>query len=251
MNHKITAIIPARGNSKSIPHKNIRDLGGYPMIAYSIAAARMSKLISNIIVTTNSAEIADISRQYGAEVPFLRPDDISQDDSVDLDFFKHYIDYCREDDQKPSEYLVHLRPTTPLREIEVIDKGIQQILDLPDATSLRSVHATDFNPYKVFYMNDEILTGFFPDHPENEYYNFPRQQFPAAYIPNGNVDIVRVSTIDSGSLHGAKMIGFLTEKGPDIDNYSDLDYAWRALKEERFTKLRDWLQKNSGFYNAG
>ena len=92
---KIDCLIPARGSSKSIKNKNIIELADHPLIAYSIAAAKLSKYIDDIVVTTDSEEIASISRGYGASVPFLRPSGISQDDSLDIEFFMHYIDFLQ------------------------------------------------------------------------------------------------------------------------------------------------------------
>ena len=238
----VVAIVPARGGSKSIPKKNIRILGGFPMLAYSIAAAKLSGLIQRVIVSTDSVEIADIARKYGAEVPFMRPFEIAQDHSTDLEFFQHYIAFCRRNEYSLSEYLVHLRPTTPLRDIRIIDRAIKKITATPDATSLRSVEQIELSPYKIFKMSGPYLKGYFPDFPTVEYYNLPRQHFPNTYKPNGYVDIVRTSTIDTGVLHGERMLGFVTDKVPDIDGKEDFQTALSALKDKRFAKLVQYLK---------
>ena len=111
----IIAIIPARSGSKSLMDKNIKLLSGHPLIAYSIAAAKLSKGIDRIIVSTNSEKYADIARQYGAEVPFIRPDRYSTDTSTDRDFLIHAMKWLKENEDTLPEYWVHLRPTTPLR----------------------------------------------------------------------------------------------------------------------------------------
>lgn len=242
----IVAIIPARAGSKAVIGKNIKRLGNYPLIAYSIAAAKLSRHIEQIIVTTDSKEIAEISRYYGAEVPFLRPPEISEDNSLDIDFFKHYLTYLKDNDKELPEYMVHLRPTTPLREVGILDKGLDYILSQSDATGMRSVHPSSISPYKIFKMEGPYLVGFYPDDPRIEYYNLPRQTFPQSYIPNGYVDVVRTSTIETGLLHGKKMLGFVTDKIPDIDVYEDYKNAEEYLDDRRFIHLLDYLETKYG-----
>ncbi len=240
---KMTAIIPARGGSKGVPKKNIIMLGKHPLIAYSIAAAKMSTMIDDVVVSTDCKEIAEISKRYGAEVPFLRPKEISQDNSTDIEFFCHYIEFCRDTGRELTEYLVHLRPIVPLREVELLDAGIKSLLSDSEASSMRSVYPTGFSPYKVFWMQDEYLKGFFPDDPRPEYHNLPRQQFPQTFIPNGYVDVVRVSTIDQSALYGDNMLGFATYKVPDIDTIEDFYEANELLSDERFSLLVQYLEK--------
>ena len=127
MNNTI-AIIPARLGSKSILDKNIKLLSGHPLMAYSIATAKLSKKIKRVIVSTNSKEYADIAKQYGAEVPFIRPDEYSTDSASDRDFLVHAMNWLDENEGSVPEYWVHLRPTTPLRrDVEVIDVAIDEI----------------------------------------------------------------------------------------------------------------------------
>lgn len=253
MNVNVVAIIPARGGSKSIPNKNIKLLGQHPLITYSIAVAKLSNLIEQVIVSTDSPEIAEISQHYGADVPFLRPKEISKDDSTDIEFFNHYLSFMENQQIEPPEYLVHLRPTTPLRKASVIDKAIETILVNSSATSLRSVCFTPISPYKIFKMEGVYLKGFFPEDPRLEYYNLPRQIFPKSYIPNGYVDIVRTSTIKTGMLHGNKMLGFVTEKIPDLDVPEDFDYAEEVLNDKRFEPLIKYMieyYNNKGYIDT-
>src|SRR3989338_8383279 len=149
-NKNIIALIPARGGSKSIPKKNIIDVGDFPLIAYSIAAAKMSKHISRIIVSTDSPEIAEVAKRYGAEVPFMRPAEYATDTAIDLDVVKHALGWLQEHENYEPEYVVFLRPTTPLRDPTMIDKAIESILSHSEATSLRSGHEIRESPYKLF-----------------------------------------------------------------------------------------------------
>lgn len=123
MNNTV-AIIPARSGSKSIKDKNLAILSGHPLIAYSIAAAVLSKKISRTLVSTDSEEYAKIARKYGAEVPFLRPQEFSTDTSTDRDFMLHAMHWMKENNATPYEFWVHLRPTTPLRDPKHIDEAV-------------------------------------------------------------------------------------------------------------------------------
>ncbi|MBT6052972.1 MAG: acylneuraminate cytidylyltransferase family protein, partial [Candidatus Scalindua sp.] len=122
------AIIPARSGSKGVPRKNIYFLGGHPLIAYTIAAAVLSSYIERVIVSTDSEEIAGIARDYGAEVPFLRPLEFARDHSSDREYLLHTMQWFQDSEGHVPEYWVHLRPTTPLREVGIVDQAILEIM---------------------------------------------------------------------------------------------------------------------------
>lgn len=217
------ALIPARGGSKSVPKKNIRLFDGHPLIAYSIAAARLSHNIDRIIVSTDSKEIADIAQHYGAEVPFLRPAELARDDSPDIDFVKHAIQWLAENEGKIPEYIAHIRVTTPIRDYRVIDTAISQIQQDKNASSLRSGHICVHPPYKWFQFNEtKYVKPLMPGMTCDEA-NIARQGFPQVLIPNGYIDVLKADFIIKNDLmHGNRMIGFITEKIPDIDTEADL-----------------------------
>ena len=121
---KVFAFIFARGGSKGVPKKNIRTVGGYPMIAYSIIVGQLAENIDRCIISTDNQEIADIAKTFGADVPFLRPEEYASDISKDIEFFQHAMDWFQENEGYLPEYWVQLRPTTPLRELEIIQKAI-------------------------------------------------------------------------------------------------------------------------------
>jgi len=223
------AVVPARGGSKGVPRKNIKLLKGFPLIAYTIAAAKLSKMTDRIIVSTESPEIAEIAKNFGAEVPFLRPEEYAQDRSPDSDFVRHAIDWFAKNEKMQPELFVHLRPTTPLRDPALIDKAIGEIVNNNEATALRSVHELAEPPQKMFGIEKGYLTGLFPNETRPEYYNLPRQVFPKAYHPNGYVDIIRTGFVTStNTLHGPRMIGFVTPYTIEIDNpedFSHLEYS--------------------------
>src|SRR4030042_3642677 len=121
-NAKILAIVPARSGSKTVLDKNIRFIAGKPLLAPSIEHALASKLINRTIVSTDSPAYAEIAREYGAQVPFLRPTDISQDTSTDLEVFIHALNWLREQEGYVPDICVHLRPTYPIRNVDDIDR---------------------------------------------------------------------------------------------------------------------------------
>jgi CMP-N,N'-diacetyllegionaminic acid synthase len=243
-NKEIIALIPARGGSKSIPKKNVVDLGGFPLIAYSIAAASMSKHISRVIVSTDSEEIAEVAKKHGAEVPFTRPAEFATDTAVDFDVVKHTLDWLKQNEDYEPEYIVFLRPTTPLRDPALIDEAIENILSHKEATSLRSGYEIRESPHKLFGKEGDYFVGLFPQDARPEYYNLPRQSFPPVYQPDGYVDIWKKSTIvENGVLHGEKIVGFITPDVGELDNPKDLDILKLHLEKGHY-EIRDYLQSN-------
>ena len=230
---KVYAIIPARGGSKGVPRKNIRLVGGHPLIAYSIVVARRCHNIDRVIVSTDSPEIADIARAYGAEAPFLRPPELAQDTSADMDFIRHALDWFQQHDHAEPAMLVHLRPTTPLREGALIDSAIDLIAGRDEATSLRSAHQVAEPPEKMFRVEDGFLTGLFPDDPRPDYHNLPRQAFPPAYHPNGYVDVVKTDFVRRTNIvHGPRILGFLTPFSVEVDTEEDFDYLEYRIQRD-------------------
>ncbi len=243
-NKKIIALIPARGGSKSIPKKNIVDLGGFPLIAYSIAVAKLSKFIDRIIVSTDSEEIADIAKKYGAEVPFMRPAEFSTDTAGDYGVFKHAIDWLKENENYEPDYWVHLRPTTPLRDSDIVDKGIEEILKHPEATSMRSGYELREPPQKQFGIENGFFVGLFPNDPRPDYTNLPRQSFPLAYQPNGYVDVIKRKTvIEDGIFHGSKILSFVVPDTGELDRPEDLEFIRFNLNKGRY-KIYEYLKNN-------
>tara|TARA_B100000965_G_C19578568_1_gene752430 strand:+ start:837 stop:1577 length:741 start_codon:yes stop_codon:yes gene_type:complete len=242
--NKFIAIIPARGGSKGLPKKNIKKLFDYPLLSYSITASNLSKKISQTIVSTDSKEIANISKKYGADVPFLRPKNISKDSSTDYEFIEHAINWFEKNKKYVPEYWVILRPTTPIRNPELIDKAINYILKNKDCSSLVSVHEISETPAKMFGMNGKYLNGLCPFDPRKEYYILPRQEFPPTYSGNGYIDIISTKTIlISKMLYGNKILGFDTGFVNEIDNHNDFEVLENTYLNKK-NKLIDYLKKN-------
>ena len=240
---RILALIPARSGSKSIPDKNIVELAGHPMLAYSIAAARLSRFIERVIVTTDSPRIADIAREYGAEVPFLRHAEISTDSSLDVDFVSHALKFLDRTEGYTPDLVVHLRPTTPWRRPEDIDLAIQDMQADEQATALRSAHLFRHPAYKLFKLQGSHCKFFGAgDLDEVEYYNLPRQALPETYVPNGVVDILLPRVLkETGLLHGPKIRAFITEETADIDAFEDLELANRTAGDPMYCELMRFL----------
>lgn len=242
--NKIISLIPARAGSKGFPKKNIRLLAGYPLIAWSIIASKLSTKIERTIVSTDSQEFADIALFYGAEVPFLRPKEISKDDSLDIEYVKHALKWFQLHKGNQPEYLVILAPPTPLRDSKIIDEAIKKITQKPDATSLRSSYRSKESPCKHFQIKDGFYTGLCPEDTRPEYYNLPRQAFPPTYVPNGYVDIIKSHTISiSGSLHGPRILPFITPEVGDIDQLQDFDFI-EFLVIKRRSPIYEYLKEN-------
>lgn len=240
----IIAIIPARSGSKGVPGKNIAPLAGYPLIAYSIMAAKMVQGVSRVIVSTDSEEYATIAKKYGAETPFIRPTNISKDKSTDLELFLHALSWLAENENYVPDYILHLRPTTPLRDPKIINEALQLILDSKEATSLRSGHAAPESPYKWFLKDDK---GFFKGIREDltpELINLPRQSFPTAFISNGYVDILIGPYIKKTQrLHGDKMMIFESPFCAQVDTKDDFNYLEYQIQKDGSCILEQ-LSKN-------
>ena len=239
---RIFAIIPARAGSKAVPGKNIKVLGGYPLIAYSIVAAKLCSQIDRVIVSTDSSQTAGISSRFGGEVPFLRPAELALDTSTDIGFIRHVLDWLESHEGSVPDFLVHLRPTTPLRDPALIDSAIQLIQSSNQATSLRSVHEIPESPRKMFGIQNGFLEGLFPDDQRAEYYNLPRQEFPPTYLPNGYVDVIRTSVVRGAStLHGPHMLAFTTDVVVEVDRTEDFEYLEYVVSCQGH-RLHDFLK---------
>lgn len=238
----VYAIIPARGGSKGVPGKNLRPLAGYPLIAYSIAAARLARGISRAVVSTDSEEIAAVARSFGGETPFLRPAALAGDSSGDAEFMRHALDWFKANEAAVPGYLAHLRPTTPLRDPKLIDQAIELILSRPEATSLRSGHAAPESPFKWFLKKgDGYFSGIVPQY-SNDDLNRPRQAFPEVYVPDGYVDIINSEAfLGSGLLHGPRLLAFVSPRCHEVDAPEDFDYLEFEIKKAG-SPLLDWLR---------
>ncbi|MDD5109289.1 MAG: acylneuraminate cytidylyltransferase family protein [Candidatus Omnitrophica bacterium] len=241
---KVIAIIPARSGSKGVPNKNLKILGGFPLIAYSIAASALSKGIQRTLVSTDSPEIRDMAKCYGAEVPFLRPEEFARDDSPDSEFVLHAIDWLMKNEGGLPDYIVHLRPTTPLRDPEIIDFAITEMEKQAQATSLRSGHLASESPFKWFLRNQNGFFSGITQAYSNDQINMARHLFPEVYIPDGYVDILKVSFINQHkAIHGDLIYGFISPVCQEVDTLEDFEYLEFLVKNKPFF-IHEYLEKH-------
>lgn len=225
---EILAIIPARSGSKGVPDKNIRNLGGKPLMAHSIIQALGSKLINRVIVSTDSRQYADIATAYGAEAPFLRPDRYAQDNSSDWVVFNHALKWLQRFEHYAPDICVHLRPTYPIRDISDIDNAIEMLMRNKDADAVRTIAKSPITPYKMWFIDDEKKNMIFPvmKDEEKEYWNMPRQLLAPAYMQTANVDVVWTKTItEEHSMTGQNIYGLVVEHKVDIDHETEFILA--------------------------
>ena len=234
----LIAVIPARSGSKGVPDKNIEMLVGKHLIAYSISAAIKSKLIDRVIVSTDSEKYASISKDYGAEVPFIRPNEYSGDDSTDYGFVKHLLDWLTENEGYNPEYIIHLRPTTPLRDPSILDNAIEKFINNAEATSLRSAHEMPETAYKQFELEGKYFKTICTDSFDLDDANNSRQSFPKTYTPNGYVDILRTSHIlENHLLHGNRVMGYITDYTTEVDILDDFEFLeWQTNKNNQIIR---------------
>ena len=192
----VVALIPARGGSKGIPRKNLFAINGKPLLAYSIEHALKSKLVNRVIVSSEDQEILAAARKYGAEVPFKRPVELAQDQTLDLPVFEHAVKFLREEENYEPELLVHLRPTCPFRKPEWLDECIVKLIDNPAADSLRSVSEPKQHPYRVFRIDQAGFLDPVMKHEHPVPYLLRRQDLPKMYYYNCVIDVTRARTLD-------------------------------------------------------
>ena len=225
---EILALIPARGGSKGIPRKNIRSFAGYPLIAWSIAAAKQSALVTRIIVSTDDEEIAAVARDWGAETPFLRPPEFAQDKTTDLPVFEHALKFLEDVEGYHPEVVVQLRPTSPIRPQTMVDDAIRILLEHDDADCVRGVVPAGQNPFKMWRFNGEgkPLNPLLEVDGIAEPYNAPRQILPPVYWQTGHIDAIRVSTIvNKKSLTGDVIYPLLIDPKYTVDIDTLPDWA--------------------------
>ncbi len=236
MEKKVLGIIVARGGSKSIPKKSIYPCAGKPLMAYTIEAAKAAKTINRLIISTDDAEMAEVARSLGVEVPFMRPVELAADTTPDLPVFEHALKTLEEQEGYVPDVVVHLRPTTPLKTAEDIDRGVELLLANPDAHSVRSVCEPVHTPFKMYRLEEgspylkPLLTKEFPEVFEKypEAYNMPRQALPPVLRHSGYVDVILPTTItEMHSMSGNKILPLHFEKwrDVDIDSMEDLQFA--------------------------
>ncbi len=222
---KILGIIPARGGSKGIKDKNIRPLAGKPLIAHTIEAGLASKYVDDVLVSTDSEKIAEISMRYGADVPFLRPAELASDTSKTIEAIMHAIQTLRAMG-RAYDSLVLLQPTSPLRTKDDIDCAVELFYNRSEAP-LASVNQVSDHPLLIRSIDENGNMVHLLD--QNS--TCRRQDMPTYYRINGAIYIYSMKDIDSQTSFNDAVIPFIMEsnKSVDIDSLDDLERAERLL----------------------
>jgi CMP-N-acetylneuraminic acid synthetase len=234
---KILGLIPARGGSKGVPGKNIRDLAGKPVIAYSIESAlEMKDLFYRILVSTDDTEIAGISKEYGAEVPFLRPSELADDLAPMKGVIKHAIEFIEKQDNVVLDYVCLLQAADPLRKPEDIKNAIELALnnECDSVISVVQVYAT--HPIIMKKIENGYLESFCIEEKEGT----RRQDYkPDAYMRNGAVYVIKRNTvIEKDSIWGEKIIPYIMpeERSLGIDSETDFKVIEQIVIEKHKNK---------------
>ena len=223
----ITALIPARSGSKRVPHKNIRLLNNKPLLTYSIRTALACPSIDRVVVSTNDSEYKKIAMASGADV-ITRPEEYCMDTSTDYAVVKHFL----ERNIDPLKGIVYLRPTTPIRKVEVVEDAISSFLNSCHS-SLRSVEEMSESAYKCFEISKlNNLKGICCT--PLEYTNKPNQQCTKTYKPNGYVDIIDPAIASVFTLFGKNIMGYVTERVTEVDTEEDFEYLEYQLRGELY-----------------
>ena len=222
------ALIPARAGSKRVVDKNIRDLAGHPMLAYSIAAAVQSGVFEKVVVSTDSARYADIARRYGAEVPFLRPAEIAGDKSADIEWVESTLRQLREAGHEFDCFSI-LRPTSPFRLPETIRRAWSEFLAEQGVDSLRAVEKCEQHPGKMWVVRGRRMTPLLPLSPvELAWHSTQYAALPEVFVQNASLEIAWTRVVaETRSIAGHVVMPFLTHGTEGLDVNTESDW-WRA-----------------------
>ena len=220
----LLAVIPARGGSKSIPRKNIKTLAGKPLIAWTIETALQTQGIDYVIVSTEDKEIASVAKKFGAQVPFLRPSLLAEDDTPGIAPVLHALE------QLPGfDWVLFLQPTSPLRSVDDIE-GIIQFCCIQGSPSAVSISEVSKHPFWMYNLDDhKRLQPLTPNRPEI----LQRQELPSAYVLNGALYLARTDWLrEQGRFIGHGTLGYVmpAERSIDLDTPQDWDWAEYVIK---------------------
>jgi len=234
----VIALIPARSGSKRVPGKNIRRLGDHPLIAYTISAALRSGVFSRVIVSTECKEIADIAAHYGAEVPFLRPAEYAADLSPDIDWIRYTLRRLADEGDQSRCFSI-LRPTSPFRKAQTIQRALVQFIENPDADSLRAVELCQQHPGKMWVISGNHMKPLLDDQGAvPPWHSRPYQALPPVYTQNASLEISwnRIP-LENGTIAGRTVVPFFTEgeEGYDINKPEDWLLAEIRLGTGKFS----------------
>lgn len=224
----IAALIPARAGSKRLKAKNVMPLGGHPLIAYTVAAARQSGVFDAVIVSTDLQDIAEIAVRYGAESPFLRPAEMAGDRSPDIEWLRYTLSRLA-DEGRSFDAFALLRPTSPFRMPETIRRAWMQFQSVRDVESLRAVELCKQHPAKMWVVEGEFMKPFLDDGGRNPpWHSSAYQSLPVVHAQNASLEIAWSKVVlEGGTIAGKRITPFLTKgyEGFDINRAEDFILA--------------------------
>jgi len=233
----ILGIIPARGGSKGVPGKNIRDLAGKPLLAYTIETALKSELVSDVVVSTDSEEIRAVALKYGADAPFLRPAELATDTALAVPTIQHAVAEMERYKNTTYDYIAMLQPTSPLKTAADIDEALNKLIS-EGADGIISVVTVDNNhPMKMKkFLGEGGLTGPLVDYEAPPYENCPRQFLPPVFMVNGALYATKRDVfMNQGSFKGNHCIGYIMpmDRSVNIDTELDFILAEYMIKNQK------------------
>jgi len=232
--YKILGVIPARGGSKTIPKKNIKILLNKPLIAYTIEAALKSKLLTKVIVSSDDPEIIEVSKKYGAEVPFVRPKELATDTALAVDTIKHAVLTMEELERTKYDYVVMLQPTTPFRTAEDIDAALEKLITTGADSVISVVNVGAMHPARMKkIVNDRLV-----DYAEEEIENMPRQMLTPVYIRNGAIYATKRDVlVNQNTFKGNDCRPYIMPEERSINIDSELDFLLAEAVLKRKNKI--------------
>lgn len=234
----ILGLIPARGGSKSIPHKNIAQLAGKPLLAYTCEAALVSRHLTRVVLSTDDEDIAEVGRGCGVEVPFMRPRELAMDDTPSIAVAQHATHWLRDKENWQADILVLLQPTSPLRRSQHIDEAIELLIETGADTVVSMIEVPHrFSPYSVMKLKDGCLVDFWDEPLPFDRYR--RQNLPTLYARNGPAVLATKTKVilEEGSLYGSQVMPYVMDvfASIDIDTHLDLDLSEWFLTQKQET----------------
>jgi CMP-N,N'-diacetyllegionaminic acid synthase len=234
----VVALIPARSGSKRVIDKNARVLGGHPLVAYAIAAARASGVFDAVICSTDTGRLARIAHHYGAEIPFLRPAEFATSTSPDIEWVEDMLKRLKAEGRTYDCFSI-LRPTSPFRTADTIKRAWAEFLAEEGVDSLRAVEKVSQHPGKMWMVQGKRMLPLLPHGPkEQPWHSSQMAALPEVFVQNASLEIAWSRVVfDGRTIAGSSVMPFFTDEaeGFDINNQYDWDYAETAVAQGKFT----------------
>src|SRR3989344_9173826 len=223
-NKKILAVITARGGSKGIPRKNIKDLGGKPLIAWTIAAAKQSKYLDDCVLSTDDMEIAEVAKKYGCRVPFMRPAELATDQAKSIPVVQHTLNWLKENEGQDFDFVMILQPTSPFRTSDDIDEAIKKAIDTDADSVMSMMKLVEFSAPKLKILDGDIIK---PWQEAEGKQSASRNELKDVYKRNCAIYLTKVPVLMAGDLFGevSRAIVMSSLSSVDINTPEDFVYA--------------------------